>query len=274
MDRIDRRNMLIGSGLTLAMSGLEPVRLGRVRRTEFEPLLAPSSFEDGWTHGDRPWDPHPGNPTSFNPTHSAVLHLEFTSAGLKAQRIHFASTAGTNDWSGNKSKVISFINFLNNPGQSSPGLHHVFPGLKNFAFDRPHHFIVYVKNPGVDYIPGRPVWFGKKLIRDVFGVKVASKNESFFGAMRDDGPITGGSTNLVYMKNYYHVGNGSGNGQGHRSIRRNERLAYALKINALMPSVEDPTYKVPLIIDPDTGNMGEGQPVPPNASPGNVPNRN
>lgn len=272
MATIDRRTMLLGSGLAVALGGVERRVIEQRRPMPVDPQLSPNSVEDGWNHGDKPWDVHPANPP-FNPPYTAILYLEFTAAGLAAKRIHFPSVAGVNDWAANKSKVVSFINFLNNPGQASPGAHHIFPGLKNFAFDRPHHFVVYVKNAGVDYLPGRPVWFGKKLIKDVFGVNVASKNESFFGAMRDAAAITSGSPNLVYMKNYYHVGNG--NGHNHRPIKANEGFAYALKINALMPSAEDPTYKVPLIIDPDTGNMGGGQPVPPNdASPGNVPNRN
>jgi hypothetical protein len=278
MEMTDSRNMSIGQAVSLG--GFERRMVEEESRiaTGATPAM-PSSFEDGWNHGDKPWDVHPAHTSAaFNPSHTAILHMELTSAGLKAQRVHFPSVSGVNDWSANKAKVVSYINFLNGSGPS-PGVlgkdYNVFPGLKKFAFDRPHHFVIYVKNPGVDYLADRPVWFGKKLIRDVFGVKVASKNESFFGAIRDAGPILGGSPNLVYLKNYYHVGNG--NGQNHRRIN-GERLAYALKINVLMasPDDNDPTYKVPLIIDPDTGNMGEGQPVPPggNPSPGNVPNRN
>lgn len=267
METIDRRNMLIGSGLALAFGGLGQGARAQARRIPIEvsPAVLPSGFEDGWNHGDKPWIGHPNQGgAAFDPSHTAILYLEFVNSGLKAKRVHFPSVGGANDWPANKPKVVSFLNFLNGSG-ACPGEAHVFPGLKDFAFDRPHHFVVYIKNPGVDYLQDRPVWFGKKLIKNVYGIGHASKNESFFGAIRDSGSISGGSPNLVYMRNYYHIGNG--NGQNHRPIKHNERLAYALKINALMPSADDPTYKVPLIIDPDTGNMGEGQPRPQGGSP-------
>lgn len=261
MDTMNRRSMLIGSGLAITLAGCAD----RPTDRDIAITLPPSAsrpFDDTWNQGNRPWDDHPAHTQHmFDPTHTAILHLEFTLTGLKARRVHFPSLHGTtvNDWPNNKPKVVSFIKYLNGQG-SSPGPHGVFPGLNNFAFDRPHHFVIYIKNKGADYNNNRPVWFGNSLLRGVYSVTRASKNESFFGAIRDsDASITNGSPNLVYIKNYYHVGDG--NGHNHRPIS-GERLAYALKINALMASAEDSSLLIPLLIDPDTGNMGEGQPPP------------
>lgn len=262
MTEIDRRDFLISSGLALALAGCGEPRPGdRSRPAATED---PGAFNEGWNHGDPPWKPHPNPHVRFDPTYVAILHLDFSSEGLRARRIHFPSVRsrlGKNDWDSNRDKIVLFIRHLNGEKVQDLGDFSEYPGLMNFAFDRAHHVIIYVKNKNVDYHEQNPIWFGKNLLGKVYGVDKASKNESFFMAARKPGlGISSGSSNLVYVENHYQVGNG--NGTGHRPIGRTEKFAYALKINATIASVGELAIKVPLLIDPDTGNMGEGQPSP------------
>lgn len=256
---INRREMLIGSGLVLSLPGCAQGSLRESRQVS-DGVPRNRSFQDSWNRGNAPWRTHPNSSAHFHPTHICILHMELTYAGLKAKQVYFSSAhVSPNNWPNNKPRVVSFINHLNANTTISED-HSIYPGLTDFAFDRPHHLVIYVKNEGTDYDKDRPIWFGRELNAKVMHIDRASKNESFFGAVRDsDAGITNGSPNLVYVQNYYHVGDG--NGHNHRPIV-NEEIAYALKINALVPSIGDASLMVPLIIDPDTGNMGGGHPPP------------
>lgn len=196
-----------------------------------------------------------------------------------------------NTWERNKYRIANWINCLNKPEfpNSSPNPNPMqdpsitchWPsgdrryvkkdGLGSFVFNQPHHFVIYIQNQNIEYHKEDPIWFGKLLGEMENGkAKRAEKNRSFFGA-RVITPSTAvgdrrrlliagyNSKKLIYAKNFY---------QGWRFFGGYYDLgdckhAYSLNINAELPATTllgGASVQVPIIVDPDTGNMGGGDP--------------
>ena len=170
---------------------------------------------------------------------------------------------------------------------NSPKTHVKKEGLERFIFNQAHHFVIYIQNRNIEYHETDPAWFGRLLAEKDNNNKHkrASKNWSFFASQvltpRDssddqtgDNLITGNnSLKLIYMKNFYKgrndfgggyhdlehgekEDNDNGNGHGKRS--------YSLSINASLPATTltgTPSVTIPIILDPDTGNQGGGEPT-------------
>ncbi|MES2443856.1 MAG: hypothetical protein V4574_13585 [Pseudomonadota bacterium] len=278
MEDIDRRKLLIASGAVLALAGCQkkpekPEKLeSAAGRQKGQEAAAPNGavsmkrFEDSWNQGSSPWLPHPTPGAPFDPTYIAILHLELKAIknALNEYELKFIvnrvliprDPKTNNDLTGNIVGIAKAIEYMNGPIGTPPfPSMKIFPGLDGYSFKGPAHCIIYVKNRGVEYHETRPVWFGKKL-RDK--VTDAAPNESFFGAKRFDAKvdhriiIANGSQKFIYMKNYFHKC--AGDPCKYETITGD--LKYDLNINALIRTTDG--IDVPLIIDPDTGNMGTG----------------
>ena len=255
MENVDRRSLLIGSTLALAVAGCAGQSdSGKLGMTAFDPR---------WNYGDNPLGNHPDNPR-FDPEYVVLLHLNINNDfKLEAKRARFpvVRAAGKNDFSTNNGRISEWINYFNS-GLNRPnhGGATDATGLKEFWFREPTHFIIYIKNPNIAY-GSYPIWFGKSLITAVGGSTTAKKNRSFFNAGPADcgNLVTTGRTGLIYVRNYFHEHGGIL--VGRRPIKEREACPYSLNINAVIVSAEDPALQIPLIIDPDTGNMGEGAPL-------------
>lgn len=218
-------------------------------------------------YGKEPWNPHPTVGIAFTAVKTALIHINIDDQfRMHVVRVHFdAVTAGQNEWADNAPRVIDWINYLNSlaPSTDPDPAHAPTPfshslGLTNFAFNQPHHVVFYVRNKMISYDRAFPVWFSDGLQDNVYGVKVASPNNSFFEAEVYDvaGIDSDFSDKLIHMKNYYHA---CENNIYRPIVNWQERYAYAININAAA-QLGFGTSAVPVVIDPDTGNMGEGQP--------------
>lgn len=151
-------------------------------------------------------------------------------------------------------------------GGAPPDENYYWVGLTNFAFAQQHHVVIYFRNPGVEF-SDRPISFSKDMIGRIMDVgPVSTGNYSFYSARSWEatpkelrGEV---SRKFVHMKNYYQVYDG----RDYRPIRNGgpypDRVGYSLNINAKVASAynDGGMSALPIIIDPDTGNMGEGQP--------------
>jgi hypothetical protein len=215
--------------------------------------------------GDPPWKPHPAG-AIFNPAKTALVYMFLDQQfAVHVTRVHFdAVTGGANEWGHNEARVAGWINYLNGrppstlpDPQDAPTAFTATLGLDDFAFNQPHHVVYYVKNDRVSYDEAFPVWFGDTLREEVLGVRVASRNKSFFEAeVYNVAAIATFSKKVIHMKNYYQMEQA---GTYVPIVNGTNRLAYAININA-GAQMQVGGWTLPLLIDPDTGNMGEGQP--------------
>jgi hypothetical protein len=267
MSTLDRRQMILGSGLVFGLTACESASSGASRAAALPAALAavstPGPFEEAWHHGDQnPKFDHPVPSATFDPPYGALLHLNLNSNfELEARRVHFRVNrlGANNTFRDNVDRFISWINYYNGAGAAPTTFESVQAEddvLDNFAFNSQHHFLVYIRNSNIAYDTEWPVWFGKRLIGSVFGQSTAAKNYSFFGVTPKVLNVMGGSTSGIYLKNYYHVKANN----IYRPINANEKLAYSLNINTRAQVAGFPGHVIPIIIDPDTGNMGEGSP--------------
>lgn len=261
---ISRRNRPIGPALAmafaLALTGAAPAQ---VRDTV--PRL---KVGDQWNHGDDPWDSHPGN-FKFIPKKVGIIHIELLdSFRVKVTRFHY-DTLGTDtdrSWALNQATAIKVINWLNGNGEE-PAVEGGcrIGGLRDLIFGQPHHVVVYIKNENITY-PVRPIWFGNSLQGTVKEHKgPARENHSFFktniitptGQEKIEGAV---SKQFIYFENHFHKHNLL---TGHDPILKGEIRVYSMKIALFSQSIKGDVaedFGVPIIIDPDTGNMGGGEP--------------
>jgi hypothetical protein len=246
------------------------------------------SYNPDWNHGGDPAAPHHPNSKvdgEFDPKYTMLLYMDIEDSDMagenfvriRAIRLQFKSVGwqqGNNTWETNKRKITDKINALNSsntpPTESKPDLY-VYPGLADFVFNQPHHVVIYIQNNNIDFDASHPIWFGNRLLEPGPGPKPekARANWSFFAAkvetpMELDGTtpmITGPySKKLIYMKNFFR---GWGFFDGYYRIGT-DRHSYALNINTLVKVTDTlggGSASIPLIIDPDTGNMGGGEPT-------------
>lgn len=266
MNTLDRRQVLLGSGLMLGLTGCESISNGTARMAASAPALGavstPGPFEENWHYGDR--NPKFGHPTSmaFDPPYAALLHLNLNSNfEMEANRVHFKvkNRGVDNTFRDNSDRFAGWINFYNRTGPEPLGYEFVKAEgdvLDNFAFNDQHHVLIYIKNSNIGYDQEWPIWFGRKLVGSVYGIEDASENHSFFGISPKALQVTGGSVTGIYLKNHYSIKQGN----VYRRIV-NEKAAYSMNINARAQVAGFPGHVLPIIIDPDTGNMGEGSPL-------------
>jgi hypothetical protein len=228
----------------------------------------------GLNYGDAPWKPHPVENTPFSPAKTALIHIFLgEDFQLHVTRVHFDAAIGTpNEWADNEQRVSAWINYLNAlPPSTLPPQPQPLPapqppstpfvarlGLGSFAFNQPHHVVFYIKNKGVSYDSNIPVWFSDSLQDNVYGVRVAGPNKSFFEAeVYGVGNIDPAfSDQVIHMKNYYMIFRA---GSYVPIVNGQDRVAYGININAAA-QMAGGGLALPIVIDPDTGNMGEGQP--------------
>jgi hypothetical protein len=252
MSDLDRRTLfgIAGASLAVAACGKSGSEGSRHDTNENDACIR--TFDPQWNYGDAPWKQNPNEGSTFNPEYLCVVHIEVRpDLSIKAQRVHrVAVKTPTNDWASNKASVIDIINKING-GQPLLASDIVYPGLRGFSFGQPHHLAFYVKNANSSFDPDYPIWFGEKLKMPFEGSKKASKNESFYSS---DTPalaeIRSGSKSVAYVQNHYKVGKGI----SHKPIK--SPLMYSLNLNLNTISADDPTFMIPITIDPDTGNMG------------------
>jgi hypothetical protein len=259
------RRLLIGFGLALALT-LAPAGRAAAQAPDPAPRL---KVGDQWNHGDDPWDGHPGGYT-FNPERVGIIHIELLpNFTIKATRFHYDAIKKGSDtgWHVDQSNMaVRIINWLNGEEANKPQVTNEckFDGVRQLTFGQAQHVIVYVKNSNIKY-PDRPVWFGNSLQGtigkedDPFLGK-ARENHSFFNAeVLTPGGITGSvSKQFVYLENHFHK---YGFLSGHDPIQDGEIRVYSMKIALLSQSIEPMATDIPIIIDPDTGNMGGGYPM-------------
>lgn len=250
-------------------------------------------YNPEWNHGRDPTDPHHPNPTidqAFDPKYTMLLYLDmedsFGSAQdifrVRAIKLQFRSenwkNPSNNTWEKNQQRVAQWINHLNAGNPPPPQQHdqmYVSHGLKEFVFNQPHHVVIYIQNRDIDYNNQYPVWFSDVLINSMSTnpPDKAAKNFSFFGAKVDTPRDANGNpaiigpynTQVIYMKNFFR----RENWLGYPEITH--RQSYSLNINVLgkvtdlLGNPVDTSGQawaniIPFIIDPDTGNMGGGDP--------------
>ena len=277
--KVNRRHVLIGAG-ALALSncrgkvGADKGSFQLLDPTDQVRALAAGGT--GLNSGDQPWrrfdqevdDETPRPMANFNPNYIAVLHLHVTETPFKliGRRAHFPIDMGKpNTLPGITERAVEVIKHFNGaitqPVYLDSGM--IREGLYQLGFSKPHHFIIYIKNRGVLY--GRyPIWFGRKLLNPRQGGGYeADPNRSFFEAQLSSGHQIGAdvSDTFVYVKNYFYTADETNDElvpHYRRPIGNQDKLKYALNINAMIDSSDSPAIRIPLVIDPDTGNMGGG----------------
>lgn len=263
---ISRWNVPIAPGLAVALA-LALAGAAAAQAPDPTPRL---KVGDQWNHGDDPWDAHPGN-YKFNPDRVGIIHLKLLDGfRIEATRFHYMIEDVAGGWNKNNEDIaVEVINWLNGPRRAED--RPVDPicikgGLRQLVFGHPHHVVVYVQNKNVEY-PSRPIWFGNSLqgtVKDGNGeyqTGKARENHSFFRTeVRTPTGITGDvSTKIIYFQNHFHK---HGLLTGHDPIPKGEFRVYSMKISLLSQVIGDDEgeYNSPIIIDPDTGNMGGGSP--------------
>ncbi|HET9639954.1 MAG TPA: hypothetical protein VFP12_12185 [Allosphingosinicella sp.] len=227
----------------------------------------PSTNQGGKPHAEN----HPNDKVNknFNPDYTMLLYMEVTSdMTLNVHQLQFPvfrvlkNGKLENSWETNKTIVEYYINELNNGWTIpyDPTLMVAKAGFNGFKFNQPHHFVIYIKNPNIKFYREYPILFGKLLLEKNYcpeNPNRANKNRSFFGAKVESISTLGTadvSDQVLYVKNFYQ----------YRKHRRYYPIGdkckiYSLNINTLV-TVDGTTRQVPVIFDPDTGNMGGGDP--------------
>ena len=224
--------------------------------------VSPQLFDPGWNNGD---DPIKTGPEGFDPDRVCIVHLEFLpDMTVQANEVHQdAVKQPRNDYDSNKFNIIDTINKLNShtPLDKSHDWYH---NIDELSFGSAHHVIFYVKNKFVEFDPTYPLWFGGKTQNNHSSRAdgMADKNEAFYdrkiykesniiGAVGAEIPCQ----QLLYVKNYFTTSNIFG---CHKKIGKSERIFYSLNLNLTVPEDGTSGSRVPIIVDPDTGNMGTG----------------
>jgi len=268
MNSLDRRQMLIGSGLLLGLGAtdkLAPAMASETPAPGTGPFTTKGSFEQSWHHGDHnPKSGHPGT-LPFDPPFAALLHLNLNrDFELEAKRVHFAVKnrgVDNNTFEDNQNRFEQWIRYFNGATPQKPFGYWTYEAgdeaLDGFVFGSPHHLLIYIRNTNVAYDEEWPIWFGKSLVGKICGKKPAEKNHSFFDVSIKSLDVPWGSTIGIYVRNYWVVKN---NNNTYRPLRTDEVIPYALNINAFA-RVQGSSRVIPIMIDPDTGNMGDGVPM-------------
>jgi hypothetical protein len=284
---ISRRNVLIGSGAAVALAACEGPKPLECPAAS-SPSFTTKYFQGEGNKGDEPWESPDSVPgmgdygklKDFATKSVCLVYMEILAKPFRINvaRIYFENASMGSDWTTVESEVTTLIDRLNSIAfplaQTSPvdppwdlfsqEKYKYWVGLQDFAFKRQHHVIFYVKNQESEFNGKKPIWFGDKLQGKVFG-HVGSQgqadwNYSFYGASRKELALKVNakeySKAAVYVRNHYQ----KLKDEAYDYIdNTTDKLVYALNINVITRTA-DGKLEVPMIIDPDTGNMGEGQP--------------
>jgi hypothetical protein len=247
-------------------------------------------YNEDWNHGGKPTDAnHPNGKVNreFDPKYIMLLYMEVedndvsSALHVRAFRLQFLSEGygepTNNTLVANQRKIVDQINNLNATGTWIPSSDLIVKqGLRDFVFNQPHHFVIYIKNQHVKYNSNHPIWFGDTLLEPGPNGKPqeAEANRSFFGTQIKTMDGTNGtlvinppySNKIIYVKNFFRGWNIL---DGYYKIG-NKMHPYSLNINAeidvadsagSVTNMQGHAYgTIPIIIDPDTGNMGGGSP--------------
>lgn len=239
----------------------------------------------GSNQGDDPKTDFLKSKVNFSPEYTAIIHIELLKDhSINFFRYHYPAH-GESSWDILKKDVISNIEDFNEgrfPKKDETRNLYASHGPKNIIFHSQHNIFIYIKNKELSIFEEYPIWFGDRLIGTIdspttrTAMNKFSKNRSFCAVETktlDEGTFGKGfSSQLIYMKNY-HV-HKDGWLSSYRRVRNKEELAYSMNIVAEMesryqvdcnsestktPVIE--SVRIPVIIDPDTGNMGGGAPL-------------
>ena len=132
----------------------------------------------------------------------------------------------------------------------------------DFSFKGPANVVFYSLNKNLRFSE-QPLIIGKDLVgMNAEGNRTGKPNKSFYDASVKENAVdlgAGDLRQLVYVRNYYTKKSGSDEGaEGHGEItlRQTEKFKYGLNIVMLAPQSSN-IVPLPIIIDPDTGNMGQ-----------------
>lgn len=269
------------------------VAFGGVAAVAFVAFIASAvmtAVNPGWNHGQDATKSHPDSKIAFDPKYTTLLYLDLKGSGdtrpdvtnLKAVRIQFRSVGwpnGTNTWETNQAEIAKWINYLNN--DDNDALQTIRPDFwvhdnpTYLHFNQPNHVAIYIRDKNVKY-DNIPVWFSDVLIdKDENGKpKDAHENWSFFNAeiktpVSPQGAALIGddySQEVLYMKNLFRHKSGWGPFKDYYKIKEKNPHDYSLNINALLEvdgGVGSQLVRLPIVLDPDTGNNGGGEPTAP-----------
>jgi hypothetical protein len=162
---------------------------------------------------------------------------------------------------------VGIIKNLNSAASKPTNDPNIEYGLDTFMFREAAHVVLYVKNPRIEIDKAYPMWFGENAMGtlDNGKTKKGAKNHTFYNTFRIDNLelADGNSEIAIYSENHFTTLNWIGR---HRKIKKGEYKIYSLNINAETLTASPPqgaggrVIRVPFIIDPDTGNMGEDTP--------------
>lgn len=202
--------------------------------------------------------PSKSGPSGFTAKFDALVYFGLDSNATLVSTIRYFNAAG-NDYPAIKAQMLACVAKLdaNMADKCDAELKQVT--LDNLTFKAPTNIVFASRNPTLKF-EAEPLVFSKSLDRthpDYPDGKKAKPNKSFYNAKI----FTEGSRQLVYVSNYYSKksgGNGNGNGPGDMPIGANENYWYGL--NIFMTIEQQGGNPVRIIIDPDGGNVGSGNP--------------
>lgn len=214
--------------------------------------------------GIRPTDisygdlPSKAGPSGFTATYDALVYFGINANATLVSTIRYFNASG-NDYPAIKGQMLACIAKLdaNMADKCDAELKQVT--LDDLTFKAPTNVVFASRNPTLKF-DAEPLVFSKSLDRthpDYPDGKKAKPNKSFYNAKI----FTEGSRQLVYVSNYYTKksgGDGNGNGPGDTPISANENYWYGL--NFFMTIEQEGGNPVRIIIDPDGGNVGNGNP--------------
>lgn len=289
MEKIDRRDFMAVSGLSLALAACgasgEANQSDEIQASPdvMRPLIVPGAFQRAFgefpaNYGLDPGKGHPGlgaklkpdgsqpdpipenQQPAFNPSVVVVYHVEVICqpllTSLKAQTAHFAADmSGRNDWDANLAMIARVINYFNGTSSDSSMILKQNLGFHHFKFSKAHHVVIYLANKGLSFLPV-PLVFGSTLLDD----SPAEKNGSFFDCTlkRNIGiaqtPTESFANEALYMKNFFHRYDDANGVQEISGTSHMQSMNFFTTLRA----TDDASLLIPVIFDPDTGNMGAG----------------
>lgn len=199
-------------------------------------------------------------PTSYKAEYDVLVYFGFdANMDLVSSIQYFAASGEANlspedEFSRIKTKMMACVATLDAaPAGPSPTCQGAImaANFDNFTFRAPSNMVFVSKNATLKF-GAEPIVIGKTILRP--GLP-ARPNKAFYDAKVHEDAI--GTRQMVYVRNYYSKksgGNGIGNGPGDTPIG-NGKYWYGTNI-FMTANQQGGRVRLPIIIDPDTGNMG------------------
>ncbi len=221
-----------------------------------------------------PWGDHPSKtmalPADFA-KHYAVVYLKFqqTASGLPELVVKHAYF---NKISGQADDIDCAIKLL--AGETSPGNckadGNIRENFEGFNFGKRMHIYAHIANSNVQFNHKTPMLLTPYGSHDPIphtglSGREKDKNKSFYNA-RLENISQNDQRKILKVDNFLR----DKNGQDINNPTNNNKLAdYSINFNIVMCkkgtascNLEDPKAVIPMVIDPDGGNMGGGNPPP------------